>query len=608
MNYDGLAKKIVSSVGGKKNVRNVTHCVTRLRFELKDESLVLGKELEKENGVLGIANTGGQFQVIIGPEVDQVYAKVKKELGEFDKEDELNPQQQRSSWKEWPKQGLDTLISCFVPAIPVIAGSGMIKVLAVMLNFSGVLAMDSSSYILLNMIGDAVFYFLPIIVAYNAAKKMNVDIFLSLVIAAIIVHPTLLTLGELGTSANFFGLGVEIINYSTQALPAIFGVWLLKYVDKFADKVSPAIVKVFLKPMISLLIVAPIMLIVIGPLTSVLGDGFAALVTIMNQWGWLAVGLNAALFPIMVLTGTHNATIPLLVQMFATQGFDAIFLPSGLAANVAEAGAAGAVAFKTKNKRLRGTALSATVSALLGITEPALYGVNLRLKKPFVAVLLGSLLGGCYIGMLGITAPTFVTPSVLTIPIFAGTIPNFVLGLTSIPVTFAITFLITYVIGFEDIIDDSEAMQMDAIVSPAKGQIVELSQVNDVAFSSNLMGEGFAVIPSEGVISSPFAGEVISLFPTKHAIGLRRNDGLELLIHVGIDTVKLNGEHFESLVKQGDLVKKDQQLLTFNQKEIEKLGYDLTTMVVVTNPKEFSEIRLKIIGENQTNAEVLYVK
>lgn len=608
MNYDGLAKKIVSSVGGKKNVRNVTHCVTRLRFELKDESLVLSKELEKENGVLGIANTGGQFQVIIGPEVDQVYAKVKKELGEFDKEDELNPQQQRSSWKEWPKQGLDTLISCFVPAIPVIAGSGMIKVLAVMLNFSGVLAMDSSSYILLNMIGDAVFYFLPIIVAYNAAKKMNVDIFLSLVIAAIIVHPTLLTLGEPGTSANFFGLGVEIINYSTQALPAIFGVWLLKYVDKFADKVSPAIVKVFLKPMISLLIVAPIMLIVIGPLTSVLGDGFAALVTIMNQWGWLAVGLNAALFPIMVLTGTHNATIPLLVQMFATQGFDAIFLPSGLAANVAEAGAAGAVAFKTKNKRLRGTALSATVSALLGITEPALYGVNLRLKKPFVAVLLGSLLGGCYIGMLGITAPTFVTPSVLTIPIFAGTIPNFVLGLTSIPVTFAITFLITYVIGFEDIIDDSEAMQMDAIVSPAKGQIVELSQVNDVAFSSNLMGEGFAVIPSEGVISSPFAGEVISLFPTKHAIGLRRNDGLELLIHVGIDTVKLNGEHFESLVKQGDLVKKDQQLLTFNQKEIEKLGYDLTTMVVVTNPKEFSEIRLKIIGENQTNAEVLYVK
>lgn len=608
MNYDGLAKKIVSSVGGKKNVRNVTHCVTRLRFELKDESLVLSKELEKENGVLGIANTGGQFQVIIGPEVDQVYAKVKKELGEFDKEDELNPQQQRSSWKEWPKQGLDTLISCFVPAIPVIAGSGMIKVLAVMLNFSGVLAMDSSSYILLNMIGDAVFYFLPIIVAYNAAKKMNVDIFLSLVIAAIIVHPTLLTLGEPGTSANFFGLGVEIINYSTQALPAIFGVWLLKYVDKFADKVSPAIVKVFLKPMISLLIVAPIMLIVIGPLTSVLGDGFAALVTIMNQWGWLAVGLNAALFPIMVLTGTHNATIPLLVQMFATQGFDAIFLPSGLAANVAEAGAAGAVAFKTKNKRLRGTALSATVSALLGITEPALYGVNLRLKKPFVAVLLGSLLGGCYIGMLGITAPTFVTPSLLTIPIFAGTIPNFVLGLTSIPVTFAITFLITYVIGFEDIVDDSEAIQMDAIVSPVKGQIVELSQVNDVAFSSNLMGEGFAVIPSEGVISSPFDGEIISLFPTKHAIGLRRNDGLELLIHVGIDTVKLNGEHFESLVTQGDLVKKDQQLLTFGQKEIEKLGYDLTTMVVVTNPKEFSEIHLKKVGENQTNTEVLYVK
>ncbi|MFS0924606.1 beta-glucoside-specific PTS transporter subunit IIABC [Enterococcus casseliflavus] len=608
MNYDNLAKKIIVSVGGKENIKRLTHCVTRLRFELKDYNQVSAKDLEKETDVIGIANTGGQFQIIIGPNVDKVYEEVKKELGEFRQDDELNAPKNKKSFKELPKQALDTLISCFVPAIPVIAGSGMIKVLAVLLNFSGILATDSSSYILLNMIGDAVFYFLPIIVAYNAAKKMNVDIFLSLVIAAIILHPTLLTLGEVGTTTSFFGIGVEIIDYSAQALPAIFGVWLLKYVDKFADKVSPSIVKVFLRPMISLLIVAPIMLIIIGPLTSILGDGFSVLVNVMNQWGWLAVGLNAALFPIMVLTGTHNATIPLLVQMFATQGFDAIFLPSGLAANIAEAGAAGAVAFKTKNKGLRGTALSATLSALLGITEPALYGVNLRLKKPFIAVLIGSLLGGCYIGILGITAPTFVTPSLLTIPIFAGTIPNFLLGLTSIPVTFAITFLITYFIGFEDIVDGTQENQMDLISSPVKGEIIELKEVNDVAFSSNTMGEGFGVIPVEGIVSSPFAGEVVSLFPTKHAVGLKRQDGLELLIHVGIDTVKLNGVGFESLVKQGDFVKKGQKLLTFDMDKLKEEGYDLTTMVVVTNSKEFSEIHLKNVGQNTTNAEVLYVK
>lgn len=602
MKYKNLAEIIVRCVGGKENVSSLSHCVTRLRFVLKDDSLVKRNELENESDIIGTATSGGQFQIIIGPEVDKVYKEVIKELG--DSIQDAAPAMEKKDGNpviNLGKQGLDTLISCFVPAIPVIAGSGMIKVLAVLLNFAGVLALDSSSYILLNMIGDTVFYFLPVIVSYNAAKKMNVDILLALVIGAVLLHPTLLTLGDEGTTTTLFGIGVKIINYSSQALPAVFGVWLLKYTDKFADKVSPSIVKVFLRPMISLLIVAPVMLIIIGPAASVLGDGFFALVNIMNQWGWLAVGLNAALFPIMVLTGTHNVTIPLLVQMFATQGFDAIFLPSGLAANIAEAGAAGAVAFKTKNKALKGTAISATISALLGITEPALYGVNLRLKKPFIAVLLGSLLGGCYIGFLGITAPTFVTPSLLTIPIFAGTIPNFILGLTSIPVTFLITFVITYVIGFEDITDTN---QEHSLHSPIKGKIIKLEEVNDQAFSSKMMGEGFGVVPSEGKVISPFDAEVVSVFPTKHAIGLKRGDGLELLIHVGIDTVELNGEYFESLVKQGDFVKKDQELLIFDNKKIQQSGFDTTTAVVVTNSKEFEEIHLK----DTDGVEVLYVK
>lgn len=599
MKYKNLAEGIIRYVGGKENISSVSHCVTRLRFVLRDESLVDTDGLENEQGIIGLVRSSGQFQIIIGPEVDQVYKEVQKFVG--DSVTSEAPVMEKQEVVNLAKQGLDTMISCFVPAIPVIAGSGMIKVLVVLLSFAGLITPESSSYIILNMIGDAVFYFLPLIVCYNAAKKMNVDIFLALAVGAILLHPTLLTLGDEGTTASLFGIGVKIINYSSQALPAIFGVWLLKYVDKFADKISPSIVKVFLRPMISLLIVAPIMLIIIGPATAVIGDGFFALVTIMNKWGWVAVGLNAALFPIMVLTGTHNVTIPLLVQMFATQGFDAIFLPSGLAANIAEAGAAGAVAFKTKNKALKGTAISATVSALLGITEPALYGVNLRLKRPFVAVLLGSLLGGCYIGFLGITAPTFVTPSLLTIPIFAGTVSNFILGLTSIPVTFLITFVITYMIGFEDIPDKS---QINTVESPVKGDIIKLEEVRDEAFSTKMMGEGFAVVPSEGRVTSPFDGEVVSIFPTKHAIGLKRFDGLELLIHVGIDTVELKGEHFETQVKQGDRVKKGQLLLTFDPKQIKELGFDTTTMVVVTNSKEFEEIHLR----DMDGADVLYVK
>lgn len=602
MKYKNLAESIIRYVGGKENISSVSHCVTRLRFVLRDESLVDTDGLENEQGIIGLVRSSGQFQIIIGPEVDQVYKEVQKFVGDsVTSEAPVMEKQEGNKVVNLAKQGLDTMISCFVPAIPVIAGSGMIKVLVVLLSFAGLITPESSSYIILNMIGDAVFYFLPLIVCYNAAKKMNVDIFLALAVGAILLHPTLLTLGDEGTTASLFGIGVKIINYSSQALPAILGVWLLKYVDKFADKISPSIVKVFLRPMISLLIVAPIMLIIIGPATAVIGDGFFALVNIMNKWGWVAVGLNAALFPIMVLTGTHNVTIPLLVQMFATQGFDAIFLPSGLAANIAEAGAAGAVAFKTKNKALKGTAISATVSALLGITEPALYGVNLRLKRPFVAVLLGSLLGGCYIGFLGITAPTFVTPSLLTIPIFAGTVSNFILGLTSIPVTFLITFVITYMIGFEDIPDKS---QINTVESPVKGDIIKLEEVRDEAFSTKMMGEGFAVVPSEGRVTSPFDGEVVSIFPTKHAIGLKRFDGLELLIHVGIDTVELKGEHFETQVKQGDRVKKGQLLLTFDPKLIKELGFDTTTMVVVTNSKEFEKIHLR----DMDGADVLYVK
>ena len=593
MDNKKIASEVLKLVGGKENVESVTHCVTRLRFVLKDESKAQKAKIEEIPGVLGVQIGSGQYQVIVGPIVDEVFKEVSRLVGSTltDETKEKEP----FTLKGLGKQLLDILISCFVPAIPVIAGSGMIKVLAVLLNYLHLVKLNSSSYVLLNMIGDSVFYFLPMIVAYNAAKKLKVDVFLSLTLAFIMMNPTLLTLGKPNEMASFFGLGVKIINYSAQAIPIIFGVVILKYVDKFADRVSPSIVKIFLRPMISLLITAPIMLIIVGPLASYLGNGFLWLVQLMNHWGWLAVGLNAALFPIMVLTGTHNVTIPLLVQMFATQGFDSIFLPGGLAANIAEAGAAGAVAVKSKNKAIKSTAASATVSALLGITEPALYGVNLRLKRPFLAVLLGSLLGGCYIGLLKITAPTFVTPSLLTLPIFAGTIHNFILGLTSVPVVFAITFIITYLIGFEDVPEKDE----NQFAMPMKGELIDLTTVNDPAFASKSMGEGFAMVPKEGLLYSPVDGEVISVFPTKHALGIKTNSGLELLVHVGIDTVNLQGEGFTAHVKDGDRVKKGQLLIEFDLQGLQAKGVDLTTMFIVTNATKEKPIHFDISNKER---------
>ena len=350
MNYQEPAAAIVRHIGGKENVTNLTHCVTRLRFTLADESKAEVDAIKAVPGVLNLVISSGQYQVVIGPAVGDVYKEAIKLVGTAPAATEAAPaEKQKVSAGGLAKQGLDTLIACFVPCISAIAGAGMIKVLVVLLSFAGILSADSSTYAILNTIGDGIFYFLPFFVAYNAARKMNVDIFLAMSLAAIVLHPNLAALGEAGSSVSFLAFGMKIMDYSAQALPMVFGVWLLKYVDKFADKVSPKIVKVFLRPMISLLITAPVVLLLIGPAALALSNVFFAACQLMQAWGWLAVAINAALFPVMVLTGTHNATIPLIIQMFATQGFDAIFLPCGMAANIAEAGAACAVALRTKS-------------------------------------------------------------------------------------------------------------------------------------------------------------------------------------------------------------------------------------------------------------------
>ncbi|MCF0116059.1 MAG: PTS transporter subunit EIIC, partial [Erysipelotrichaceae bacterium] len=331
-------------------------------------------------------------------------------------------------------------------------GAGMIKVLCVLLSFAGILDAGSTTYTLLNdVIADGVYYFLPFFVAHNAAKKMGVNPLTAMALAAIILHPKFLALAGAEMPVTLFGLPVQVIDYSTQAIPMILGVLLLKYVDKFAEKVSPSIVSIFLRTMIDFLIVAPIMLLVLGPISMGLSNALFAACTAMMSWGWLAVGINALIFPLMVLTGTHNATIPLIIQMFTTQGFDPIFLVSGLAVNIAEAGAACAVALKTKNVELKSTAFSATLSAMLGITEPALYGVNLRLKRPFIAMMIGSFIGGCFCGLIGLAAPTFATPSILTCAIFVPAGKNFLLGFLGVLVSFAAAFVVTWIMGFEDI-------------------------------------------------------------------------------------------------------------------------------------------------------------
>lgn len=452
MDYQKTAKDIVKLVGGAENVQGVTHCVTRLRFKLADEDKADTDTLKSTSGVMGVVQQGGQYQVVIGPDVENVYNEVSPLVGE-DKNVTLpdNEPKKPQGFKGYFMAALDTLISCFTPIIPAIAGAGMIKVLVYILSAFGLITNESVEYQVLSILGDGVYYFLPILIAYTAAQKMKTNVMFAMGLACIMMHPNLLALGDPESQVAFFGAPLTIVNYSAQALPVILSVWLMKYVEGFFTKISPALLKSFLPGFLTFLVCGPIALIVIGPLGTIFGNWFAAFCNIMNQWGWIAVGLNAAIFPFLVLTGMHNALIPLIIQMFMTQGFDAVLLPSGLCANLAEGAAAAAVAVKTKSPSMKSTAWSAAVSAVLGVTEPALYGVNLQLKKPFIGMVLGSLIGGCFAGIVGLTCYTFVNPSLLSLPIFAGPQSNFLMSMLAIPFTLIATFLVTYFIGFEDV-------------------------------------------------------------------------------------------------------------------------------------------------------------
>lgn len=599
MNYAELAANIIEKCGGKENIASVTHCVTRLRLVANDESRIDKDAIAEFDGVISCLFSSGQFQVVIGPQVDKVYAETIKITGNSQPA-AAAPAKADHSIKGMAKGALDTLIACFTPCIPVIAGCGMIKVLVVLLTSMNLLPADSQTISVLSAIGDSVFYFLPVFVAFNAAKKMDTDPFLAMAMACVLLHPTYTGLGEAGTSVAFFGIPLMIGTYSAQALPAIFGTWILKYANRFAEKVSPSLVKIFLRPMLALLITVPVVLIVVGPVTMWLSELFLQLCLFMQTWGWLAVGVNALLFPIMVLTGTHNATIPLIIQMFATQGFDTTFLVSGMAANLGMAGAAFGYALRAKKKSQKSAAMSSSFSACLGITEPSLYGVLLPNKMAFVSMMAGACISGCLLGMAKITAPAFMTPSVITAALFFQHVTNVPFAIIAVVSCFAIPCILAATLCKAKTESDP-----NTILSPVKGEVIALEDVKDPVFSSKAMGEGFAVVPAAGMVKAPVSGTVSMLYPTKHAIGITADNGAEILIHIGMDTVKLNGQHFSAKVQQGAHVEAGAALIQFDLKAIKEAGYDPTTVVVVTNSAAYPDLKMKGYGRKDNQEAVL---
>lgn len=627
MDYAVVAKKILEKIGGEGNVNSVQHCMTRLRFILKDESKADDEAIKKIKGVMGVTKQGGQYQVIIGNNVGACYKEILK-LGNF-KEGNSNEVKEK---KGVFTSILDVVSGCMSATMPAIVGAGMIKVLLVILPMIGILSETSQTYTILSALGDATFYFLPLILCISASKKFNINAYTLAAVIGVMVYPDFIGLVDAGNKISLFGLPVASASYAYSVIPVIMMAWVMTYIEKFTDKITPAVTKNFLRPMLTLLIALPIALVVIGPIGFYAGEVLSsAMVFIYDKAGWFAIMVMGALMPLLVMTGMHWAFVPLSLMNINNPnvGFDTLLLVGMLASNLAQASSCLAVFFKSKNKDLKQVAGASAVSAFLaGVTEPAMYGVTLKYKKPLYACMIAGGISGLYAGFVGLKCFVFATPAILSIVQFINPAggSNFTNALIVAAMTIVIAFILTWVFGFEDPANEEEeesqeeeiaadiavneektSPQTDAVVlAPIKGKAVSLSQVNDITFSEEIMGKGAAIIPSEGRAVSPVDGVVSAIFETNHAIGLTADNGAEILIHIGLDTVKLGGKYFTAHVKNGDKVKAGDLLVDFDIKAIQEEGYDTITPVLVTNPDNYSNILTLI--DREVNEKEEFIK
>ena len=607
MNYAEIAKKLLAKVGGKENVISLVHCMTRLRFELNDLSKVDEESIKKMKGVVTVIKKSGQFQVVIGNDVAYVYNELAK-LGNFTKSTQTKNQKPKEKQKLIPLI-MDTISSIMAPVIPAIIGAAMIKVLLTLLPMMGLLDTTSQTYSLLSVIGDGAFFFMPVLIAMSAANRFNTNPYYAVSIALVMLHPNFISMmngaKETGEVIKFFNLiPVTYANYSYSVIPIILSVGILGYIEKFVDKITPVFTKNFLKPMLVILIMLPIALVVLGPLGAILGELLASgIYGIYDALGFIAIGLLAGVFPFIVMAGMHHAFTPIKISMLGTVGYEAFIAIAELGSNLAQGGAALAVAVKSKNKDFKQVAASSAFSAIVaGITEPALYGVNVRLKKPMLGACIGAICGGLFGGFMQMKCFGVASPSLVTIAQYVeqNRASSFFIALGMMGISVVASFIATYIIGFEEVVyeeDEEEETQVavitddvDKIVSPIKGEVRGLDTVNDETFSQEILGKGIAILPKEGKVYAPFDGVITTFFSTGHAIGLKSQSGTELLIHVGIDTVNLDGKYFTPHKKTNDVVKKGELLLDFDIEGIKSEGYDVITPVIVCNVDEYMDV------------------
>ncbi len=607
MNYKKVAEEIANAIG-EDNFEHATHCMSRLRFVLKDESKVDDESVENIEGVKGVMKQGGQYQIIIGGEVANVFNALPKTIRNTSGEEESNKEPKKKDLKGYLTSIFNYISGSLVAALPAIIGCGMVKLVLVII---GMVGLDGTpTYNVLNIIADTGFYFLPVIIAFTAAKKLNTDIVLSMVVSAVLIHPMLIEAMS-GDGLSFLGMPIYSTSYTAAVIPPLFAAWVLSVVLPVVDKLTPGWSKAIFKPLLALIITVPIVLIIFAPLGAIIGVGLTQITEIAQQFSpWLTMAVLSALMPLLIITGMHHAFDPIMFTNFAGPGFDGLFLPLMLATNFALGAACLAVGIKTKNSNFKSVAISSAISALMaGITEPGLFGVLLRLKKPLFAAMIGSGVAGIFVGIFNIKSYALASPGIISMIQFISPeqSSNFINAIIVAVIASIVSFIAVFVLGFKDLTDkkannneNSKRNHGHQLLSPMEGVIVPIEEVNDATFSKKLLGDGIAILPTVGKVYSPVDGKIQVMFKTGHAIGILSDKGDEILIHVGIDTVKLEGNGFTPEIKDGDQVKAGDLLLKFDIEYIMSQGYDVTTPIVVTNLSSTNKKVTSLLKENES--------
>ncbi|WP_231597472.1 beta-glucoside-specific PTS transporter subunit IIABC [Bacillus sp. SA1-12] len=617
--YESLALEIVNNIGGSDNVSTLTHCMTRLRFVLNNNDKVDREAFKTLDGVINVIESGGQYQVVIGTHVEEVYEEVIKYIKPHSDSDHKTSKKEKVSVLD---KLIDFVSGTFSPLVPAIAGAGMIKALLALLVLFNLVSRESQTYYVVSFIADAAFYFLPFLLAYSAASKLKCNPVLAMVLAGILIHPNFIQLNTAGEDVHLFGIPMRLVSYGSSVIPILLIVWAQSYIERGVKKIIPDAIKIIFVPMITIFVTAIIALTILGPLGSFVGDYMAMGFEYLGSYGsWLIIFLVATLWPILVMFGIHHSIVPLSLAQITTLGYENILGPGAIISNISQGVAALVVGWRTKDQSLKQIANTGGITGLMGITEPALYGVNLPKKYPLYAAMIGGASGGLYAGLMGVSRYATGASGIPAIPLYVGeNIWNLYNILIASVITAVVTAVVTYFLSLKfeketpkqlENSKEIKTITIDSttITNPIKGHVVSLKDVKDDAFASEIMGKGIAIEPSEGKVIAPFNGEIVSLFPTKHAIGLLSDDGVEILIHVGLNTVELNGKYFESYVEQGQRVTKGQTLLTFELEKIKQEGFVTQTPIIVTNTHNYSDVIVKNSNQNiDFNNELLVLK